>query len=184
MSLTKRFSDGLQFLAAYRRQVVRLLLGGTMNELVEYTGRSGATGGSIAARLTSIAKHRLVVSGVLRSSRLRSARTTPPSGLLNTGRSPAWRLAIGLAVLDPRLRTVRRASSVGNFNPALPNSDFYTSGRRRPTESVLRHVGVRSLVPFRRRSDLAGAVANPAFDPTHLMAIPPRTLSLDRAEEH
>lgn len=127
MSLTKRFSDGLQFLAAYTvGRSYDYYSGGNVNELANTPGDQVKwwlnRGPSDFNR-----KHRFVVSGAYDLPRA-VGEDNAAKWLLNNWQIAGigvWQSGLPFSILDSNgTSRIQRAS----FNPALTNSDFYTSG--------------------------------------------------------
>jgi len=169
MSLTKRFSDGLQFLAAYTvGRSYDYYSGGGVNELANTPGDQVNwwlnRGPSDFNR-----KHRFVVSAVYDLPRA-VGENNAAKWLLNNWQVAGigvWQSGLPFSILDSNgTSRIQR----GNYNPALTNSDFYTSGS--VADRLNQYFDTSSftsscqfaLAPTYQIC--GGAVANPAFDPT------------------
>jgi hypothetical protein len=174
MSLTKRFSDGLQFLAAYTvGRSYDYYSGGTVNELVNTPGDQVQwwlnRGPSDFNR-----KHRFVVSGVYDLPRLVS-NDNAAKWLVNDWQIAGigvWQSGLPITILDSNgTSRIQRA----NYNPALTNSDFYTSGS--VPDRLNQFFDTSAFLTscqFGIGQICGGTVANPAFDPTAPFGNTPR----------
>lgn len=165
LSLSKRFSDGLQFLTAYTTgNSTDYYSGGTVNELVNTAGDQfnwrTNRGPSDFNR-----NHRLVVSGVYGIPSLVS-KNNAAKWLLND-----WQVA-GIAVFQsgqPFSIVDANGTSIisrANFNPSYTSSDFYTAGG--DSERTLQYFNTSAFVTSRPLT--------PTFDPNAPFGNTPRNL--------
>lgn len=180
-SLTKRFSNGMQFQAAYTfGRAVDYYSGGTVNEIANVAGDQ-LNWRSNRGRADFNREHRLVISGVYALPK-RDYKSGFAKALLND-----WQIA-GIAVFqsglpfsiidNPGNAVIQRA----NFNPNF-NGDFYNGGSPTRlngyfnTSAFLRSCPVGTVVAgaFVACSNAgAGAVNNPSFDPQNPFGNTPR----------
>ena len=165
MSLTKRFSDGLQFLAAYTvGRSSDYYSGGTVNELVN------TPGDQVNWRLNGgpsdfNRKHRFVVSGVYDLPRA-VGEGNAAKWILNNWQIAGigvWQSGLPFSILDSNgTSRIQRA----NFNPAFASSEFTGTGS--VSSRLNQYFNTSAFVTscqFGVGQICGGAVANPAFDP-------------------
>ena len=178
MSLTKRFSDSLQFLAAYTiGRSYDYYSGGTVNELANTPGDQvnwWLSGGPSDFNR----KHRFVVSGVYDLPKF-VANDNVAKWLVNNWQIAGigvWQSGLPFSILDSNgTSRIQR----GNFSPTLTNSDFYTSGS--VPDRLNQYFDTSSFASSCQAAlaplyQICGGVVNPAFDPNSPYGNTPRNL--------